>query len=143
MRSKGIPALLAAPVIKIRCGREELSRQIVAMLLLKVLFPILLGIHLLAADRSRSSPRHTTEPHIIVIKTVSDTEMVLECTHKDHGVGRATWTKNGQDILSGSERVSISKSKGEMTIDPVSPKDEGIYRCNDGKPFELTSKHVY
>ena len=72
------------------------------MLLLKVLLPILLSIHLLAADISSS--RHRNEPHIIVIITVSDTEMVMECILSDHQVGNG----NGTFVLS-SEVVLISE----------------------------------
>lgn len=134
-RAKGIRSTCSASY-KL-AWTQELSRQIVAMLLLKVLLPILLGVHLLAADRSSS--RRRKERHAIVIKTVSDTGMEMECTLEDHRVTKATWAKNGREIPSEPERVSIRN--GYVRIDPVLPRDEGMYRCNDGREFELTSKY--
>lgn len=104
------------------------------MMLLKILLPILLGVHLAAADRASRSSRQ----HKIVITTVNDTEMKMECTLRSHRVKEASWTKDGQDIPLEPERMSIRN--GYLTINPVLPKDEGTYSCNGGRSFKVTSK---
>ena len=52
----------------------------------------------------------------------------------------ATWTKDGDPFdqaTAPDRRVSLNSTG--ITIDPVRPQDEGVYRCNNGTPLELTS----
>jgi hypothetical protein len=52
----------------------------------------------------------------------------------------ATWTKDGDPFdqaTAPDRRVSLNSTG--ITIDPVRPQDEGVYRCNNGTPLELTT----
>ena len=80
--------------------------------------------------------------HIHVVD-VSETRMALQCFEDSWQLHGAMWTKDGQplhEVSSASKLVIISDTN--VTIDPVMPADEGVYRCNGGRRLGLTGEAV-
>lgn len=117
------------------------------MRLLRLLLLCIQLACLAAASRTRSrSNRRNGEQRQYSVRVIQDgghgsnARIVLACLRGNAQVSNADWTKD--DILfdeaTGPEaRVSINATG--ITINPIWPQDEGVYRCNDGRPFELTS----
>lgn len=78
---------------------------------------------------------------IDVLEDATETRMVLGCFMSRLGrVPDAKWTKDGQpleEIAAADRRVRIHATN--VTIDPVLPEDEGVYRCKGGAEWQLTS----
>ena len=55
-----------------------------------------------------------------------------------------TWTKNGWEFsaatVQDTDSARIMFTPSQVTINPVVPEDEGMYRCNGGSPLNFTSK---
>ena len=109
---------------------------------------LLLHLVCLASSMRASKTRSTSGGQITVTTNVrvsneggNARRTALECVTDDPFtpalVLNANWTKDGR-VLIPSERVRIHAEN--VTIDPVLPEDEGLYRCNNGNDFELTSK---
>ena len=98
-------------------------------------------VYLAAGMRSSTSGRSKTKqnPHTVEEKAVSETRVVLKCVSSFELVRGAQWTKDGwplEEIATAGGRVKIYAAN--VTIEPILPEDEGVYRCNDGEELHLT-----
>jgi hypothetical protein len=63
--------------------------------------------------------------------------VALQCLRSLNRLSGVSWSKDGKELVD-SERVTVYDEN--VTIRAVQLQDEGVYRCDDGKPFELTSE---
>ena len=65
----------------------------------------------------------------------------LQCHKNLQPLNGARWTKDGGPVDEANERVDTPGSF--LTIEPVYPQDEGVYRCNDGEELRLRGIYTY
>ena len=90
----------------------------------------------MGTNRSKSTRRRESATVVRVIITQDPRRTSLACERADSRVMNANWTKDGKPLVQ-NDRINIYARN--MTIEPVVPEDEGLYRCNNGEAFELTS----
>ena len=79
---------------------------------------------------------------ISVFTNATDPAARLRCFDGDFQPRPAQWTKDGAPFNERTAPSRVTFTSVEVTIDPVLPSDEGLYRCNNGVSLEFTGQCV-
>ena len=81
---------------------------------------------------------HAGAQVITVFTNATDPAARLRCFEGDFQPRPAWWTKDGDPFNGTTAPSRVTFTSVEVTIDPVLPSDEGLYRCNNGVSLEFT-----